>query len=161
MKPSLGYKRKSISDKQINDILKLYKEFEINEISQIFDNSEFGYVRITIERPQIIHHDLLDNNHKASLEHLSKHIPDPKLRDYEYVPLNENIDQYFQHEVVPYVPDVCIDNSTRNNIGYEIPCKKYFYKYKSIMSIVDIDNDLKKLHKEIIKQIEELRNEHR
>lgn len=169
MKQSLGYKRKSISDKQINDILKLYKEFEINEISQIFDNSEFGYVRITIERPlkhnnndhkpsldQIIHHDLLDNNHKTSLEHLSKHIPDPKLRDYEYVSLNENIDQYFQHEVVPYVPDAWIDNSTRNNIGYEIPFKKYFYKYKSIRSIVDIDNDLKKLHTEIIKQIEEL-----
>ncbi|MDQ3800399.1 MAG: type I restriction-modification system subunit M [Acidobacteriota bacterium] len=54
---SLGDKRKKIGDKdegetnQIGYITNLYFEFEENEFCKIFDNHQFGYWRITVERP--------------------------------------------------------------------------------------------------------------
>lgn len=54
---SLGNKRKKISEPdptakpQISDITRLYDDFEPGRFYQIFDNTNFGYRRITIERP--------------------------------------------------------------------------------------------------------------
>ncbi|MGI8545705.1 MAG: type I restriction-modification system subunit M [Aridibacter sp.] len=54
---SLGNKRKKIGDKdegdidQIGHITNLYFELEENDVCKIFDNHEFGYWRITVERP--------------------------------------------------------------------------------------------------------------
>jgi type I restriction enzyme M protein len=46
--------------------------------------------------------------------------PDPELRDYENVPLKEDIETYFAREVLPHVPDAWIDHD-KTRIGYEIP----------------------------------------
>ena len=54
--------------------------------------------------------------------------PDPDLRDYENVPLGEDIDAYFAREVTPHVPDAWIDH-TKTKIGYEIPFTRHFYVY--------------------------------
>lgn len=51
MRKSLGNKRKEISSEQIQEIKGLYARFEENENCKIFDNEEFGYRKITIERP--------------------------------------------------------------------------------------------------------------
>lgn len=51
MRKSLGNKRKEISEEQIQQIKELYVNFEENENSKIFDNSDFGYRKITIDRP--------------------------------------------------------------------------------------------------------------
>lgn len=51
MKKSLGDKRNKISSEQIETITKLYTTFEDNEYVKIFDNSFFGYRKITVERP--------------------------------------------------------------------------------------------------------------
>ena len=51
MRKSLGDKRKQFSDDQIADIVRLYGEFEANDRSKIFDNEDFGFLRITVERP--------------------------------------------------------------------------------------------------------------
>ena len=58
MRKSLGEKRKQISDTQITDIVHLYDDFEETASSQpgpgrckIFDNEDFGFLRITVERP--------------------------------------------------------------------------------------------------------------
>ncbi|MSR91542.1 type I restriction-modification system subunit M [Inconstantimicrobium porci] len=51
MRKSLGNKRKEISDEQIAEIKELYKNFEPNEKCKIFDNKDFGYRKITVERP--------------------------------------------------------------------------------------------------------------
>ena len=51
MRKSLGNKRKEISEDQIKEIKALYASFEENENCKIFDNKEFGYRKITIERP--------------------------------------------------------------------------------------------------------------
>ena len=51
MRKSLGQKRHEISQEQIEDITKLYGNFTENEFVRIFDSEDFGYHRITVERP--------------------------------------------------------------------------------------------------------------
>jgi type I restriction enzyme M protein len=51
MRKSLGEKRKQISDEQIDEITRLYGEFQEGERVKIFPNEAFGYQRITVERP--------------------------------------------------------------------------------------------------------------
>jgi type I restriction enzyme M protein len=63
--------------------------------------------------------------------------PDPELRDYENVPLKEDIYKYFECEVKPHVPDAWINEDVRDHkdgevgkVGYEINFNRYFYKYE-------------------------------
>ena len=51
MRKSLGEKRKQISDAQIEEITRLYGDFEEGEKVKIFPNEAFGFLRITVERP--------------------------------------------------------------------------------------------------------------
>lgn len=51
MRKSLGNKRKEISLEQIEQIKEIYEKFEESENSKIFDNEDFGYRKVTIERP--------------------------------------------------------------------------------------------------------------
>lgn len=51
MRKSLGNKRKEISSQQIQEIKSIYESFEPSDNCKIFDNKEFGYRKITIERP--------------------------------------------------------------------------------------------------------------
>lgn len=83
-------------------------------------------------------------------------IPDPELRDYENVPLEEDIEQYFKREVKPFLPDSWIDDTTRSNIGYEIPFAMHFYKYEPSRSLHEIDTNLKELEGQIVGGLKEL-----
>ncbi len=67
--------------------------------------------------------------------------PDPDLRDTENVPLVQEIDDYFQTEVLPYVPDAWIDED-KTVKGYEIPFTKYFYRYQPLPSLEEITADV-------------------
>jgi len=51
MRKSLGQKRHEISDEQIREITRLHGEVREGEYVKIFDNADFGYHRITVERP--------------------------------------------------------------------------------------------------------------
>lgn len=51
MRKSLGSKRKYLTEPQIEDIVRLYGNFEESETSKIFKTTDFGYRRITVERP--------------------------------------------------------------------------------------------------------------
>lgn len=51
MKKSMGSKRNEITDNQIDEIVKLYGDFQEHEHVKIFDNEDFGYSKITVERP--------------------------------------------------------------------------------------------------------------
>lgn len=48
---SLGDKRRHMSDQDIRDIVRLYGRFIHSETSKIFDNADFGFTRVTVERP--------------------------------------------------------------------------------------------------------------
>ena len=118
---SLGNKRNDIPQKYIDKITQIYGDFKENEISKIFNNEDFGYAKIVVERPQ------RDENGEIILKK-GKPVADSELRDTENVPLTEDIHEYFQREVIPFAPDAWIDES-KTKIGYEIPFTRYFYKY--------------------------------
>ena len=73
--------------------------------------------------------------------------PDTKKRDYERIPLSDDIEDYFEREVKPHLPDSWMDLSN-NKVGYEINFTKYFYQYKPLRSLSDISQDLLRLDKE-------------
>ena len=228
MRKSLGSKRKKIASEQIKTIAELFGNFEANEQSKIFDNSDFGYQRITVERPLKLNFKvdeerlerLRDNKaftkldeterqaitraletlserglyvsrdtftkdmekalkqtqvkagaplKKAILSALSERDenaevctdnkanpePDRELRDYENVPLKEDIEAYFQREVIPHVPDAWIDYD-KTKVGYEIPFNRHFYKYVPPRPLEEIDAELDQVTAEILELLQEV-----
>lgn len=81
--------------------------------------------------------------------------PDSKLRDFENVPLAENIDEYMQREVLPYKPDAWVDH-TNTKFGYEIPLNKHFYLYEPPRPLDSIKTDLRSLEDEIARRLREI-----
>jgi|APSaa5957512535_1039671.scaffolds.fasta_scaffold09311_2 type I restriction enzyme M protein len=243
MKTALGMKRNIIEEKnkgQITKITNIFKEFEEGEFSKIFNNEDFGYTRITVERPLKRNFEISDErieilkqeknftnlpeekatekipSQKQVLECINKipkklyksypefskelkesfaknnvkfssalqktientlserdetaepykntpddihPVSDSDLRDYENIPLKQDINEYFKNEVKKYVQDAWIDESTRNKVGYEIPFSRKFYKYKPLRPIKEIESEIKKLQKEICAGLGELMNE--
>jgi len=78
--------------------------------------------------------------------------PDPELRDYENVPLKEDVAEYVRREVLPHVPNAWIDES-KTKVGYEINFNRYFYKYTPLRLLPDIETDLKQTEKEIAEML--------
>jgi type I restriction enzyme M protein len=74
--------------------------------------------------------------------------PAPELRDYENVPLGEDIDAYMRREVLPYVPDAWVD-ADKTKIGYEISFNRYFYVYQPPRPLEEIQADLDRIESEI------------
>ena len=140
MRKNLGEKGKYINELQRDKLLKLYQNFEENEFSKIFNNEFFGYTKITIEQPKL-EDGVIIKDKKGNPK------PDPKLRDYERVPLSDDIEEYFNCEVKPHLPNSWIDFN-KSKVGYEINFTKYFYKYEPLRSSDDISNDLSELKKE-------------
>jgi type I restriction enzyme M protein len=136
MKRSLNNKRNFITKKQIDEITKMYGDCKANKYLKIYDNTDFGYTRITIERP------LMQNGKPVRDKNGFK--ADPALRDAENVPLKENIEKYFKREVLPHVPDAWIDND-KHKVGYEINFNREFYKYKPLRRLAEIKNDIAQL----------------
>lgn len=138
---ALGNKRNDISEEQIAEITQIYGDFKENEISKIFDNDDFGYTKITVERP------LLDEDGKPVLKK-NKPEPDSSLRDTENVPLKEDIKEYFKREVLPFAHDAWIDEK-KSKVGYEIPFTRYFYKYQAPKPSKEIMAEILELEKEL------------
>jgi len=51
MRRSLGNKRNEITDEQIAEITRLYGEFRAGDRVRIFGNDDFGYRKVTVDRP--------------------------------------------------------------------------------------------------------------
>ena len=219
---SLGDKRRHLSRKQIDEIGQLYGRLEENDRSKLFDNADFGYTRVTVERPLRLCYrmnvddkarfldafpHLLDDVQavdkalarepmrdwnavwsriddllyarqsywKAPEKTLFRSVftqkdpeaepvtlggcggcePDTSLRDFENVPLKDDIDAYFEREVRPNVPDAWMDRS-KDKVGYEINFNRHFYKYKPPRSLEEIDAELKQVEEVIMRLLREV-----
>jgi type I restriction enzyme M protein len=151
MRKPLGDKRVEIASEHILEIQKLYFNFEENIFSKIYKNEDFGYYQM------IIHQPIKDEKGKILLDSNGKPKSDIELKDVENVPMNQNIEEYFKKEVLPFVPDAWYDNKNFK-IGYEIPFTKYFYKYDALRPLSDIARDILELEKEtdgLLKEIVE------
>lgn len=229
MRRNLGKKSRRIGEgkegepDQIAEIVKLYGSFEDNNISKIFDNEDFGYTRVTIERPLHLRYQMtvedkarfldacphllddvqaIDNalgrepqsdwnavwsrieallgtnssRWKANEKLLFRNVftkNDPKAervlkgergkdyeldtdqRDFENIPLKENIDAYFKREVLPHVPDSWMDRS-KDKEGYEINFNRHFYSYTPLRPLEEIDADLKQAEEKIVRLLGEM-----
>jgi len=151
MKKSLGNKRKEITEENRTILLEHYLNFEENEYSKIYPNEFFGYTKVTVEQP-------LMENGKIVKDKTGKPKPDTSKRDYERVPLLENIEEYYQREVKPHLPDSWMDRN-KDKVGYEINFNKYFYKYNPLRSLEEINQDLLKLDEEIEGKMKEILSE--
>ncbi len=180
MRKSLGSKRKQLSEAHVEEITRLFGKAEdawlvdgktigsralanrqakgtLAEppvpISRIFKTTDFGYQTIIVERP------LRDEKGNIITEARGKKKgqpkPDSKLRDSEEVPLDEDIEEYFQREVLPHVPDAWIDHD-KTKIGYEIPFNRHFYVFKAPRELEEIDAELKGVTDRIVQMIREL-----
>lgn len=148
---SLGNKRNDIPKHYIDEITKIYGDFNENEISKIYDNEEFGYSKIVVERPK------LDEEGNIILKK-GKKVPDISLRDTENVPLKVDIHEYFEKEVLPFASDAWIDES-KTKIGYEIPFTRYFYKYTPPKPAMEIMAEIMEIEMELDGVLEEIFND--
>lgn len=144
---SLGNKRNEITEKHIQSILDLYTVFEDNTYSKIFNNDQFGYYQLTIEQPEY------DTKGKPKVVKGVKKA-DSKKRDTENVPLNEDVEHYFESEVKPHMPDAWIDYD-KTRIGYEINFTKYFYEYTELKSSQKIKKEIEILENDIAHLLKE------
>ena len=142
MRKSLGNKRNYLTDGQIDEIVDLYTSFDEvvdeggeSEHVRVFDNEDFGYTKVRVERPQR----KKDGSVKRTKSGDPK--PDTSLRDYERVPLKEDVGEYFEREVLPHVPDAWIDDSY-SRVGYEINFTRYFYQYERLRSVEEIRDEI-------------------
>lgn len=71
-----------------------------------------------------------------------KPVPDPDLRDYENVPLGEDLDEYLKREVLPFAPEAWIDHS-KTKVGYEIPLTRHFYVYAAPRSARELNVEIR------------------
>jgi len=149
MSKSLGNKRNELAVDHISDITKTYGDFITNDYSKIFDNKDFGYSKVTVERPE--------RDAKGNVKLDKKGLPkaDSSLRDTESIPLKEDIHSYFKREVLPHVSDAWIDES-KTKIGYELNFTKYFYKYVPLRNLGDIRKDIITLEQETLGLINEV-----
>lgn len=140
MKKSLGSKRKEVSDEQRELILKTYSDFKETEISKIFENEFFGYKKVTIEQP-LKENGVIVKDKKGVVK------SDSSLRDNERIPLGIDVDEYFEREVKPHLPESWMDRS-KDSVGYEINFTKYFYQYKPLRSLEELTKELLDLERE-------------
>lgn len=240
MRKSLGNKRHQLSDENIEQILEMYNKYELSDEIKIFDNEDFGYTKVTVERPLQLNYKVneerldnlysinafikfaeskskdpdkklleeeagkqkqnaiinalktIDNNYNnwdkfetqinkvlksfnlsstlikniilALSEHddtadyitdnKGKNKADGKRRDTEKIPLKQDIEEYFEKEVLSYYPDAWMDRK-KDKIGYELNFTQYFYKYEPPRPLEEIEADIKKVTAEIQDLIKE------
>ena len=150
MLKSLGSKRKELSDQAIADIVREWTDFVPTETCKIFDTADFGYTTVTVERP------LLDEQGNPVTDKKGRPKPDSAKRDTENVPLSQDIDEYFQREVLPYAPDAWMDRK-KDKVGYEIPFTRYFYKYTPLRPSAEILAELEQVEASIAEKLAKAR----
>ena len=145
---NIGKKRVDLDDKCISLIMQAYNEFDDKEYtedalvveSKCFDNNFFGYTKVTVETA------LADEEGKPILKKGKKQAVKGKT-DTEIIPLQDNIDEYFAKNVLPYNSLAFMDRS-KDKIGYEIPFTRLFYKFVAPRSSDEIFAEFKALSEE-------------
>ena len=87
-----------------------------------------------------------------------KPLADGDLKDSENVPWKQDIEKYFETEVLPFAPDAWMDRE-KDKIGYEIPFTKYFYEYKPLRDLSLIMKDIEELEEQTEILLEEIKEE--
>jgi type I restriction enzyme M protein len=149
MRKPLGKKRVQFDANHINTITKLFLDFEPNEYSIILDNTDFGFHQITVHQPE------KDEQGNIVLDSKGKPKSDAKLRDIENIPLKDSIDDFFETEVLPFVPNAWY-NAKDTKVGYEVNFAKYFYQYQAPRKLTEITKDILAIEEETENLLKEI-----
>jgi type I restriction enzyme M protein len=94
--------------------------------------------------------------YEASKGKFYEYEADQILKDFENIPLKEDVVTYFKREVLPYVRDAWIDRETLDEkdggigkVGYELNLHSAFSKPRIIRSLIEIDEDLARVEQKI------------
>lgn len=126
----IGNKRNEFTDDCIALVRKaylafkdgLYEDGDLQVEVKIKDNDDFKFRKVTVV--------------------------DGKDKDTETIPWKEDVEDYMQRNVYPYLPKAKIDPK-KTKIGYEIPFTREFYKYVAPRKSEDIFAHLQELdHRE-------------
>lgn len=159
---NIGNKRVDLTTDCRNLILRAYDEYSDKDYeektengnsiickSKVLDSVDLGYNKITVESP------LLDENGETVKDKKGKIQSDSNKRDYENVPLDEDIDKYFEREVLPYNKASWIDKS-KTKVGYEIPFTRTFYVYKQLEKADEIASRIEWHEKSLMEKLRKL-----
>lgn len=250
MRKSMGSKRNELTTYETPDeqgmalgsrsdigvIQELWSDFEQSDpkVSKVFENRDFGYRTITVERPLRLrlataeeaaeslhaHPKLSKDDHLPQLEERTKAlleqakqeevrpsqvlekikseakalrlnialakawgnamtrtdaegevildknqqpISDPEIRDTEDVPLTEDVQAYFEREVLSHTPDAWINTEVIDEkdglpgkVGYEIPFNRYFYTYEAPPSLQEVNARILERSTRIMEMLKEI-----
>ena len=157
----IGNKRIDITDPCRDLIVKVYGEYLDGTHTKELDNGrtilcksrvlgsvKLGYNKITVESPQV------DAKGKP-IKKKGAFVADTSKRDTENVPLDEDIDEFFAREVLPYREGAWIDR-TKTKVGYEIPFTRTFYEYKELEPAANIALRIKACEESLLKTLGKL-----
>ena len=89
--------------------------------------------------------------------------PDPALRDFENIPLKEDIVSFFLREVRPFVPDAWIKRDATDEqdggigkVGYEINFNREFFRFQPPRPLEEIDAELEAVERRILELLKEV-----
>lgn len=153
---NIGNKRVDLDDNCIRLILKAYESFEYKVFednglfveSKVCDNDFFGYTKVTVETA------LCDEAGKPILKK-GKLQPVKGASDNEIIPLQEDIDEYMEKNVLPYNSAAYLDRS-KDKIGYEVPFTRLFYKFVAPVPSNEVFEEIKSLEAEETELMKEL-----
>lgn len=125
----------SVSDPEAEPVIKKELKLGAKEFEELTDTYGIREDRLT------------DYGIIAKGKKYVQYEPDTDLRDSEKIPMSEDIYEYFQREVRPYVADAWIDLPS-TEIGCEISFNKYFYKPVPLRSLEENERDILELDKQ-------------
>ena len=145
---NIGSKRVDLDDACIAMIVKAYDAFDnatyaeggLVVESKVFDNSFFGFTKVTVETAAA------DANGKPLLKKGKCQLV-KGATDSEIISLQEDVGAYMAKNVLPYNPLAYID-PTKDKVGYEVPFTRLFYKFVPPEPSVAIFEDIKALEAE-------------
>ena len=150
-----------LKDGFILTVLKICTDLEESKLYKNIDDFQKDFTRIWRKKTNLsgnIQPEIIDfisllfaTEHKNAdifRNEKGKPIANPELRDTENVPLKEDIQTYFEREVLPFAPDAWIDEK-KSKVGYEIPFTRYFYKYEAPKPSAEIMKEILAIEAEL------------
>ena len=94
--------------------------------------------------------------HEKPTDLNSSSVSDSALNDTEKIPQKQDVDEYFEREVLPYAPDAWMDRS-KDKLGVEFPFTRLFYIYRPLRSSEEILAELNQLDEELDNELKALK----
>ena len=140
VKKSLGNKRKDITEADVEQILKLYLDFEENDFCRIYPNNFFGSYQLTICQPKRdAKGNVIEKKGKKEIE----------KKDIETIAIGTDWKEHFAKEVLPHIDSESWVDIAQTRISYEINFSRYFYKHEALRPSAEIASDIRSSEKSI------------